>query len=114
MKQTIKNKTTKQKIALLITIISITTSCSTNMHHKKIALKIIKNNNVILKEIQKERRQKIITSNIKGSPKLLTAERRLMTAINTVIKSNDSLKKEFSKKNKKEIENEREARSDYR
>ena len=54
MKQTNKTKRTKLKTTLLITIIAINTGCATNNPHKKVALKIIKNNNVILKEIKKE------------------------------------------------------------
>ena len=113
MKQNKKLKVTNLKLGLLITITAITTSCATNNPHKKVALKIIKNNNVILKEIQKERKEKAIAPYIKDSPKLSKAERRLMSAINAVIKSNDSLKREFTKNNKKEVQVERIRRTEY-
>lgn len=113
MKQNEKTKLTKLKLGLLIAMTAITTSCATNNPHKKVALKIIKNNNVILKEIQKERKEKTIAPYIKGSPKLSKAEGRLMSAINAVIKSNNSLKREFTKNNKKEVQVERIRRTEF-
>ena len=107
MRQTKKTKATKLKIAILITMISITTGCATNSRHKRLALKLVKNNNVILKQIKKERSSKKISPIIKDSPELLNAEKRLLTAINAVIDSNESLKKEFKRKTKKEVTNER-------
>lgn len=113
MKQNEKTKLTKLKLGLLITMTAITTSCATSNPHKKVALKIIKNNNVILEEIQKERKEKTIAPYIKDSPKLSQAERRLMSAINAVIKSNNSLKSEFTKNNKKEVQIERIRRTEF-
>jgi hypothetical protein len=101
MKQNNKLKLTKLKLAILLTITTINISCATKNPHRKIALRIIKNNNMILKEIKKERIKIKITPNINNSPKLLNAEVRLITAINAVIRSNESLKKEFQKNNKK-------------
>tara|TARA_Y100001935_G_C17310344_1_gene515490 strand:+ start:859 stop:1245 length:387 start_codon:yes stop_codon:yes gene_type:complete len=105
MRQTKKTKATKLKLTILIAMISITTGCATNSRHKRLALTIVKNNNVILKQIKKERSSKTISPIIKDSPELLRAEKRLLTAINAVIESNDSLKKEFKNKNKKEVRN---------
>ena len=76
-----------------------------NVDLVKKLLKIVKNNNVILKQIKKERSSKTISPIIKDSPELLRAEKRLLTAINAIIESNDSLKKEFKTKNKKEVRN---------
>lgn len=107
MRQIKQTKATKTKIAILITIISMTTGCATSSRHKRLALKIVKNNNVILKQIKHERSNEKIKSLIKESPELLIAEKRLLTAINAVIESNDSLKKEFKTQTKKETKNER-------
>ena len=106
MKQIRKMKYTKQKIVTIITIIAMTTSCATNNRHKKIALKIIQNNNTILNEIKQERSRESITPLIKQSPELANAEKRLMMAINAVIESNETVKSEFQTKQKKEVENE--------
>ena len=114
MRQNKITKTTKQKIGLLVTIITITTSCATNNNHKKLALKIIKNNNVILKEIKKERKEKPVRPNVNKSRALIKAERRLITAINAVIISNNTLKKEFTKKSIKEANYGQNERHDYR
>ncbi|MFT6632824.1 MAG: hypothetical protein ACJAS4_002789 [Bacteriovoracaceae bacterium] len=113
MKQTNKTKPTKLKTALLITIIAINTGCATNNPHKKVALKIIKNNNVILKEIKKERKEKVIKPHINKTPELKKAERRLTIAINAVINSNNSLKREFTKNNKREVQIERVRRAEF-
>ncbi|MDP7320961.1 MAG: hypothetical protein QF441_10155 [Bacteriovoracaceae bacterium] len=110
MRQSKQMKYTKQKIIILLTITAMTTGCATNNRHKKIALKIIKNNNAILKEIKKERSRDSIRPLIKNSPKLANAERRLMMAINAVIKSNETVKTEFKTKHRKEVLNERRER----
>ena len=110
MRQSKQMKYTKQKIIILLTITAMTTGCATNNRHKKIALKIIKNNNAILKEIKKERSRDSIRPSIKNSPKLANAERRLMMAINAVIKSNETVKTEFKTKHRKEVLNERRER----
>lgn len=110
MRQTKKTNYTKHKLTILLTIIAITTGCATNNRHKKIALKIIKNNNTILREIKKERSRKSIKPLIKKSPKLANAEKRLMMAINAVIESNETVKNEFKKKQRKEVLNERRER----
>ena len=107
MRQSKQMKYTKQKIIILLTITAMTTGCATNNRHKKIALKIIKNNNAILKEIKKERSRNSIKSLIKKSPKLANAEKRLMMAINAVIESNETVKTEFKTKHRKEVLNER-------
>tara|TARA_Y100000296_G_scaffold57566_1_gene66069 strand:- start:686 stop:1090 length:405 start_codon:yes stop_codon:yes gene_type:complete len=93
-------------IALILTITAITTGCATNNRHKKTALKIIKNNNAILKEIKKERSRDTIKPLIKKSPKLANAEKRLMMAINAVIESNETVKTEFKTRHRKEVLNE--------
>lgn len=110
MRQNRKTNYTKHKLILLLTITAITTGCATNNRHKKIALKIIKNNNAILKEIKKERSRNSIKSLIKKSPKLANAEKRLMMAINAVIESNETVKTEFKTKHRKEVLNERQER----
>ena len=110
MRQTKKTNYTKHKLTLLLAIIAITTGCATNNRHKKIALKIIKNNNAILKEIKKERSRDSIKPLIKKSPKLANAEKRLMMAINAVIESNETVKTEFKTKHRKEVLNERQER----
>ena len=107
MRQSKQMKYTKQKIIILLTITAMTTGCATNNRHKKIALKII---NAILKEIKKERSRDSIRPLIKNSPKLANAERRLMMAINAVIKSNETVKTEFKTKHRKEVLNERRER----
>ena len=68
---------------------------------------------MILKEIKKERKEKVIKPYINKAPELIKAERRLIIAINAVIKSNNSLKREFTKNNKLEaqIEGNRKAES---
>lgn len=106
MQQNNKSNYTKHKLALILTITAITTGCATNNRHKKIALKIIKNNNAILKEIKKERSRDSIKPLIKKSPKLAKAEKRLMMAINAVIESNETVKTEFKTRHIKEVLNE--------
>lgn len=107
MRQIKQTKATKTKLTILIAIISMTTGCATSSRHKRLALKIVKNNNVILKQIKQERSSEKIKPLIKESSELLDAEKRLLTAINAVIDSNESLKKEFNTQTKKETENER-------
>lgn len=105
MQQNRKTNYKKQKLALLLTIIAMTSSCATNNRHKKIALKIIQNNNTILKEIKKERSRDSIRPLIRKSPRLANAEKRLMMAINAVIESNETVKTEFKTRKKKEALN---------
>lgn len=107
MRQIKQTKATKTKLTILIAIISMTTGCATSSRHKRLALKLVKNNNVILKQIKHERSSEKIKPLIKESPELLDAEKRLLTAINAVIDSNESLKKEFNTQTKKETKNER-------
>jgi DNA-directed RNA polymerase subunit L len=107
MRQIKRSKATKTKLTILIAIISMTTGCATSSRHKRLALKIVKNNNVILKQIKHERSNEKIKPLIKESPELFDAEKRLLTAINAVIESNESLKKEFKTQIKKETEHER-------
>jgi hypothetical protein len=71
-----KLRVTRIKLIILLATITMTTSCATNKRHKKIALKLVKNNNVILKEIKKERKEKIIVSHLKKSKDTIEAEKK--------------------------------------
>ena len=105
LKKNNKQTTQKLKTTALIAITLMITSCATTNQSNKIALRIIKNNNVILKEIKKERNDPKLINKVKSDLTLLTAERRLMMALDAIIESNDSLKKRFPKKSKKEKRN---------
>ena len=107
MKQNTKPYLTKLKLASLLTLTLFITNCSTHTRHKRLALKLIKNNNVILNQVKEERETKLDQSIIKIDPALNEAEKRLMIALKAVINSNKSLEKEFSAVAKKENHNER-------
>ncbi|MBT4761074.1 MAG: hypothetical protein HOO06_05190 [Bdellovibrionaceae bacterium] len=107
MKKTKLKLIQKIKITTLLTITLTITSCATTNRPNKIALRMIKNNNVILKEIKRERSEPKLQKVIKTDEKLLTAEKRLLMALTAIIESNDSLKKRFIKKSIKEVQNDR-------
>ena len=97
-----KNKTKLKTIALLATI-SIATSCASNKRHKKLALKITKNNYEIIQAIKNERKHKELEKLIKSNQDLYLAEKRLQMALDALQMSNDSLKSEFKTNHLKEV-----------
>lgn len=101
------NKTTpKLKKIILLTTALMITSCSTTNTSNKVALKLIENNNVIINQIKKERSNPKFKHNIIYNYEFYKAERRLMLALIAITKSNNSLKKQFTKRTSKEVENE--------
>ncbi len=106
MKQNNNKTTTKLTKITIIAITLIITSCSTTNKSNKIALKMIENNNVILTQIKKERSALKFKHKLVYNIEMYKAERRLITALIAIKKSNDSLKKQFTKRISKEVENE--------
>lgn len=108
MKQINIKRVIKLKIISITIITTMISSCASKNSHKEYALKIIENNNAILQEIKRDR-IKLKKGGIQQDKRdLKQNEKRLIMALNSVIKANESLKKEFIKnQTTKEKENDR-------
>lgn len=100
MKTNVKKRATKSKIITTTLIIAMITSCASKNDHKQVALKLIKNNNTILYEIKKDRKKLKKNKKLSINRDFKEKEKRLMTAINSIINANNSLTNEFIKKEK--------------
>lgn len=100
MKTNVKKRAAKSKIITTTLIITMITSCASKNDHKRVALKLIKNNNAILYEIKKDRKKLQKNKRLSKNRNFKEKEKRLMTAINSIINANNSLTSEFNNRGK--------------
>ena len=100
MKTNVKKRATKSQKTTTTLIITMITNCASKNDHKRVALKLIKNNNAILYEIKKDRKKLQKNKKLSINREFKEKEKRLMTAINSIINANNSLTNEFINKEK--------------
>lgn len=100
MKKNTNKRTTKSKLITTTIMITMITSCASKNDHKRVALKLIKNNNAILYEIKKDRKKLEKNKKLSNNRDFKEKEKRLTTAINSIIDANNSLTNEFINKRK--------------